>query len=90
MFIVFRIRHLRFRTKFITVRKIIKASPAVLVIIDNLNILGSLLAPFTASKVFCNVKTDIKASIKLMNFKSLTSISSDLLDFLKLTDAEII
>ena len=72
------------------VRKIIKASPAVPVMIDNLNIFGSLLAFFTASKVFCSVKTDIKASIKLMSFKSLTSISSNLLDFLKLTDAEII
>ena len=48
-----------------------------LVTADNLNISGLLVASFTAGKVFCNVKTDIKASIKLISFKSVISISSD-------------
>lgn len=82
--------HLRFCTKFIIVRVIITASPIPLETADNLNISGRLFSPFTEIKVFCKVKTDISASIKLMFRKSFISKSSDFLDFFKLIEAIIV
>lgn len=54
---------------------------------DNLNISGLLFSPFTVISVFCKVKTDINASIKLMFRSSFMRISDVFFDFFKLTEA---
>ena len=72
------------------VRIIITASPILLETADNRNISGRLFSPFTEIKVFCKVKTDTSASIKLIFRKSFISRSSDFLDFLKLIEAIVI